>query len=94
MISKPTIHVLLKEEEKTCAKCCKTRNVIERLFTSIPEFQDKIEISYEDVYSEETIKQYGDLIPPVIIIEDRILTEGHVPIMKKLAIDLYNLIES
>lgn len=64
------------------------------MFTSIPEFQDKIEISYEDVYSEKTIKQYGDLIPPVIIIEDRILTEGHVPIMKKLAIDLYNLIES
>ncbi len=84
---------MLKSEEDTCAKCCKTRNIIERLFNSIPDFQDKIEISYEDVYSDDNIKLYGDLIPPVIIIKDRILTEGHVPIMKKLAIDLYNLID-
>ncbi|MFX0138521.1 MAG: thioredoxin family protein [Candidatus Hodarchaeota archaeon] len=88
------MHVLLKAEEDTyCAKCCKTMNIIERIFASIPEFKEKIEVSYEDVYSIDNIKKYGDLTPPAIIIEERILTEGHVPIMKKLARDLYKLIE-
>ncbi len=88
------MHVLLKnEEENYCAKCCKTMNIIERIFTSIPEFKEKIEVSYEDVFSNDNTKKYGELIPPAIIIDDRILMEGHVPIMKKLARDLFNLIE-
>ena len=88
------MHVLLKnEEENYCAKCCKTMNIIERIFTSIPEFKEKIEVSYEDVFSNDNTKKYGDLTPPAIIIDDRILMEGHVPIMKKLARDLFNLIE-
>jgi len=33
------------------------------------------------------------VVPPAIIIEERILFEGHVPIMKKLARDLFELIE-
>jgi len=53
-----------------------------------------LKVSYEDVYSEQNIKRYGDLIPPVIIIEDRILIEGHVPIMKKLGLEFYSLIKS
>lgn len=64
------------------------------MFASKSEFKEKLEVSYEDVYSEQNIKRYGDLIPPVIIIEDRILIEGHVPIMKKLALDFLNLIKS
>lgn len=88
------MYVLLKAEDDTsCAKCCKTRNIIERIFVSIPEFSQKIEVCYEDVYSADNIKKFGDLTPPVIIIEDHIIIEGHVPIMKKLARDLYNLIE-
>jgi hypothetical protein len=88
------MHVLLKsEEENYCAKCCKTMNIIERMFTSIPEFKEKIEVSYEDIYLGESIDKYGALTPPAIIINDQILTEGHVPIMKKLARDLFNLIE-
>lgn len=94
-ISKPIIHVLLKsEEENYCAKCCKTINIIERIFDSTPEFKQNIEVSYEDINSTDNIKKFGDLIPPAIIIEDRILIEGHVPIMKKLARDLYQLIKS
>ncbi|MFX1303621.1 MAG: hypothetical protein ACFE9X_09710 [Promethearchaeota archaeon] len=94
MISKLVMHVLLKgEEENYCAKCCKTVNIIERIFASIPEFKEKFDVSYEDVYSPDNIKIYGDLTPPVIIINEHILTEGHVPIMKKLARDLYKLIE-
>lgn len=87
------MHVLLKsEEENYCAKCCKTMNIIDRMFSSIPEFEQKIEVSYEDVYTSDSIKKYGNLIPPAIIIDDQVLTEGHVPIMKKLARDLFKII--
>lgn len=89
------MHVLLKsEEENYCAKCCKTMNIIERIFSSMPEFKEKIEVSYEDVYLNENIKKYGALTPPAIIINGQTLTEGHVPIMKKLARDLLNMINS
>ncbi|MFW9972361.1 MAG: thioredoxin family protein [Candidatus Odinarchaeota archaeon] len=89
------MHVLLKnEEENYCAKCCKTMNIIERIFASIPEFKEKIEVSYEDIYLSDNIKRYGELTPPAIIIEDHILIEGHVPIMKKLARDLFSIIET
>ena len=89
------MHVLLKtEEENYCAKCCKTMNIIERMFTSVPEFKDKINVSYEDIYSPDNIKKYGNLLPPVIAIDDHVLVEGHVPIIKKLARDLFSLIGS
>ena len=88
------MHVLLKgEEENYCAKCCKTVNIIDRMFASIAKFKEKIEVSYEDVYSNDAKKKYGDLIPPTIIMEDHVLVEGHVPIMKKLARDLFRIIE-
>ncbi len=65
------MHVLLKDEEENyCAKCCKTVNIIDRMFASIPEFKEKIEVSYEDIYSNDTKNKYGDLIPPTILIED------------------------
>jgi hypothetical protein len=92
---KLVLHVLLKsEEENYCAKCCKTVNIIERMFESIADFKEKIEVSYEDVYSDDSIKKYGELTPPTIIMEDHFLTEGHVPIMKKLARDLFSAIEN
>ncbi|MFW9881614.1 MAG: hypothetical protein ACFFG0_51770 [Candidatus Thorarchaeota archaeon] len=88
------MHVLLKsEEENYCAKCCKTVNIIERMFASIPELKGKIEISYEDIYSDDSKKKYGELDPPTIIIGDQVLIEGHVPIIKKLARDLFRLIK-
>jgi hypothetical protein len=88
------MHVLLKnEEENYCAKCCKTVNIIERMFASIPEFKEKIEVSYEDVNSSDTKKKFGVLIPPAILFQDQILTEGHVPIIKKLAYDLFRLMK-
>lgn len=68
-------------------------NIIDRMFSSIPEFKEKIEISYEDVYSSETIERFGELTPPAIIIGEQLLTEGHVPIMKKLASELFKMIE-
>ncbi len=50
-------------------------------------------MSYEDVNSQDIIEKFGTFIPPTIIIEGHIITEGHVPIMKKLALELYRLIE-
>lgn len=50
-------------------------------------------MSYEDIESLDNKKKYGHLTPPAIIIEDRVIIEGHVPIMKKLARDLYELIK-
>ncbi|MFX1470287.1 MAG: thioredoxin family protein [Promethearchaeota archaeon] len=92
MISKVIIHVLLNnEEDNYCAKCCKTRNIIDRIFTEIPEFNQKFELSYEDIDSMDNITKFGELTPPAIVIDDRIFSEGHVPIMKKLASDLYKL---
>lgn len=67
-------------------------NIIDRMFSSIPEFEKKIEVSYEDVYASDSIKKYGNLTPPAIIIDNQVLTEGHVPIMKKLARDLFKII--
>ncbi|MFX0037634.1 MAG: hypothetical protein ACFE9I_18595 [Candidatus Hermodarchaeota archaeon] len=46
---------------------------------------------YADIYSIDNITRFGELTPPAIIIDDRIFSEGHVPIMKKLASDLYKL---
>ncbi|MFX1575192.1 MAG: thioredoxin family protein [Promethearchaeota archaeon] len=87
------MHVLLKnDEENFCAKCCKTRNIIERIFETVTEFKQKIDVSYEDINSPDSIKNFGILTPPAIIFEGHILTEGHVPIMKKLALELHNLI--
>lgn len=86
--------MLKNEDENYCAKCCKTVNILDRMFASIGELKEKIEVSYEDIYSDDTKKKYGELTPPTIIIEDEILVEGHVPIMKKLARDLFRVIES
>ncbi|MFX0144465.1 MAG: hypothetical protein ACFE9C_10340 [Candidatus Hodarchaeota archaeon] len=86
--------MLKNEEENYCAKCCKTVNIIERIFTSIPEFKEKIEVSYEDIYLIDNIKKYGELTPPAIVIANQVLTEGHVPIMKKLARDLFTIVGS
>ncbi|MFW9822586.1 MAG: hypothetical protein ACFFE4_06610 [Candidatus Thorarchaeota archaeon] len=68
-------------------------NIIERMFDSIPDFKEKIKISYEDIYSVDAKKRYGDLNPPAIFFQNKLLTEGHVPIMKKLAQDLFRLIK-
>ncbi len=91
---KPIIYVILKNEgDASCAKCCKTKTIVERLFTEIPEFKQKIDVCFEDIDKIDVKHKYGAVNPPAIIIQKRILFEGHVPIMKKLARELYQLIE-
>ncbi len=58
------------------------------------ELKEKIDVSYEDIYSDDAKKKYGELTPPTLIIQDKIIVEGHVPIIKKLARDLFRVIES
>ena len=91
-VHKPKLQVLLKEEDNYCAKCCKTRQVIERMFDELPEIKANVELDYENVYEVKMIKEYGDLIPPVVIINHNIFSEGHVPIIKKLSRELLKLI--
>jgi len=76
---------LIKEDpENSCAKCCKTMLVIERMMDTVTIFKDKVEIIYKDVTSDEVIEKYGNLEPPVIFINDILFSQGHVPIIKKL----------
>ncbi|MFX1377426.1 MAG: hypothetical protein ACFFA0_16630 [Promethearchaeota archaeon] len=68
-------------------------NIIDRMFASIPEFNEKIEVTYEDAKSSDVINKFGELTPPAIIVNSHVLTEGHVPIIKKLARELFKIIE-
>lgn len=91
IINSHTLKVLIKEEENYCAKCCKTRQVIERMVKEIPVLKEKIDIEYKIMDFEEEIENFGKLIPPVILIDGVIFSEGHVPIIKKLSSELFKL---
>ncbi|MHA1149143.1 MAG: thioredoxin family protein [Promethearchaeota archaeon] len=94
IINKPIVHVLLKNEEVNfCAKCCKTRNVIEQMIRTLPNLSRKIEIIYKDIEDFEVIEKYGELLAPAIIINETLFSQGHVPIIKKLARELFILID-
>lgn len=82
---KTKVEILIIEEENFCAKCCKTVNVIEKMMETIPVLKDKVEVSYSDLNSQENLQKYGELTPPIIMINGVIFSEGHVPIIKKLA---------
>ena len=93
-IEKIIVRVLIKEdEENVCAKCCKTVQVIERMMEEISEFKDKVEIIYEDIFSKSLTDKYGELKEPVIIVNDIIFSQEHVPIMKKLSRRLLELLK-
>jgi len=92
-IKKPLLEVLLKEEENYCAKCCKTRQVIERMVKEVPILKEKVDIEYENIELEENVKKYGKLTPPVVIINGLIFSEGQIPIIKKLSSELFKLVK-
>jgi hypothetical protein len=79
------IQILIKEDpENSCAKCCKTMQVIERVMDTDTFLKDKVEIIYKDVTSKDVVEKYGNLEPPVVFINGILFTKGHVPIIKKL----------
>lgn len=92
-IKKPILQVLLKEEENYCAKCCKTRQVIERMIREVPVLEEKVDIEYENIELEENMEKYGKLTPPVVLINGTIFSEGQVPIIKKLSSELFKLVK-
>ena len=93
-IQKLTLQILVKEDENYCEKCCKTRNVIERMVQEVPGLKDKVEISFENIASNNIIEKYGVLTPPVIIINNSVYLEGHVPVIKRLSKTLLDLLNS
>lgn len=87
------LQVILNENENNfCAKCCKTKQVIERMLEAFPDFKEKIEIQYLDISSDLVLKKYGELTAPVVLINDIIFSEGHVPIIKKLCREIVDSI--
>jgi hypothetical protein len=86
------LQVFLKEEENYCAKCCKTRQVIERMIAEIPQLKEKIEIEYQDILLLENSENDGVYIAPVVMINGTIFSEGHIPIIKKLSSQLFKMI--
>lgn len=92
-IKKPLLQVLLNEEENYCAKCCKTRQIIERMVNEIPILKEKVDIEYENISLKENAEKFGELIPPVVMINGTIFSEGHIPIIKKLSSELFKLVK-
>ena len=90
-LEKSVLQVVLNENENNfCAKCCKTKNVIDRMIEAFPDFKERLEIQYSDISSEKIFDKYGDLTAPVVILNDIIFSEGHVPIIKKLCRNIIN----
>ncbi|MBY9017657.1 MAG: hypothetical protein KGD66_02390 [Candidatus Lokiarchaeota archaeon] len=86
--------ILIKDDpENICAKCCKTIQVIDRMMEEIAEFKDKVEIIYKDTSSKENNGKYRNLERPVVIINDGVFSEGHVPIIKKLSRELFTILK-
>jgi hypothetical protein len=77
MKTKIKVQILIIEEEAV--------NVVDKMMETVPGLKDKVEVFYSYLNSQENLQKYGELTPPVIMINDIIFSEGHVPIIKKLA---------
>jgi hypothetical protein len=91
---KPHLLIILKEEEDYCAKCCKTQQVIERMLNEIPLLKEEVNVDYENIASNENAEKFGGMTPPILLLNNAVFSEGHVPIIKKLSRELLNLIRS
>ena len=54
------------------------------MLEAFPDFRNELDIQYSDVNSDKIVEKYGELKAPVVILNDIIFSEGHVPIIKKL----------
>jgi len=92
-IKEVLVQILIKDDpENICAKCCKTTQVIDRMMEEITEFNDKVEIIYIDTNSKEDIEKYQSLERPAVIINGKVFSEGHIPIIKKLSRELFKIL--
>ncbi|MFX0060258.1 MAG: hypothetical protein ACFE85_15765 [Candidatus Hodarchaeota archaeon] len=86
------LEVLVYETEgNICAKCCKTKNVIDRMMDTFPIINESVDVIYNDVNSKEIIEKYGKLEGPSVLINQKIFSDGNVPIIKKLSQSLLAL---
>ncbi len=94
-IKEVSVLILIKDDpENVCAKCCKTTQVIDRMMEEIAEFKDKVKIIYIDTKSKEDIDKFKNLERPAVIINDKVFSEGHIPIIKKLSRELFKILNS
>lgn len=91
-MEKPHLLIILKEEENYCAKCCKTQQVIDRMLNEFPILKEKLNIDYENITSNDSSEKFCGMTPPILIMNNKLFSEGHVPIIKKLSRELMNLI--
>jgi hypothetical protein len=60
------------------------------MLETFPDFKEKLEIQYLDISSDIILKKYGELTAPVVLLNEIIFSEGHVPIIKKLCRKIMN----
>lgn len=58
-----------------------------------PEIKEKLEYSHKDIGSKEIVEKYGILQGPAVIINDILISQGHVPSIKKLKKGIQKVIE-
>ncbi|MGQ4874758.1 MAG: thioredoxin family protein [Promethearchaeia archaeon] len=66
-----------------CAKCKKTKKNMEKALEELS-LREKVEYSHKDIKSKEIIEKYGILQGPAVIVNDILISQGHVPSIKKL----------
>jgi len=88
----PIFIAITEDPENTCAKCCKTKQVINRMTEDIPILKEKFKFIYKDIDSKDIVEKFGNLKSPAILINNTIYSQGHVPIMKKLSRELLKII--
>lgn len=67
-----------------CAKCKKTRKNLEKMLEDFPEYKEKIDYTHLDITSKEIVENYGILQGPAVTINGILISQGHVPTIKKL----------
>ena len=64
-----------------CAKCKKTRSNMEE---ALKELGENLDYSHKDMTSKEIVEKYGILQGPAVIVNDILISQGHIPTIKEL----------
>ncbi len=64
------------------------------MLEEVPRIKERIEVIFEDIATQGIKEKYGSLTPPVIIMNDSIYLEGHVPVIKKLSREILDQLNS
>ncbi len=64
------------------------------MLEEVPRIKERIEVIFEDIATQGVREKYGEITPPVIIMNDSIYLEGHVPVIKKLSREILDQLNS